>query len=65
MMGKIRRGGYQFVTWIGDHAPRHVHIYDGKKFIAKWNLERNEVIVGSVNRKIVKIIKDLQKEGLL
>lgn len=53
------------MTWIGDHAPRHVHIYDGKKFIAKWNLERNEVIVGSVNRKIVKIIKDLQKEGLL
>jgi hypothetical protein len=23
-MGKIRRGGYIFIWWIGDHAPRRV-----------------------------------------
>lgn len=25
-MAKIRRGGFQFVTWVGDHGPRHVHV---------------------------------------
>jgi hypothetical protein len=23
-MGKIRRGGYVFITWKGDHGPPHV-----------------------------------------
>ena len=25
-MGKIRRGGFVFLTWIGDHSPYHVHV---------------------------------------
>ena len=30
-VGKIRRGGFVFLTWKGDHTPRHVHVYrDGK-----------------------------------
>ncbi len=27
-MGKVRRGGYIFEWWIGDHPPRHLHISD-------------------------------------
>jgi hypothetical protein len=27
--GKHRRGGYVFITWKGDHPPRHVHVYRG------------------------------------
>lgn len=27
-MGKIRRGGYIFEWWIGDHPPRHVPVSD-------------------------------------
>jgi len=23
-MGKVRRGNYVFLTWKGDHSPRHV-----------------------------------------
>jgi len=26
-VGKIRRGGFVFLSWAGDHAPRHVHVY--------------------------------------
>jgi hypothetical protein len=26
-VGKIRRGGYVFLSWKGDHPPRHVHVY--------------------------------------
>ena len=27
-MGRIRRGGYIFEWWIGDHLPRHIHVSD-------------------------------------
>ena len=29
-MGKVRRGGYLFLWWAGDHQPPHVHVFDGK-----------------------------------
>ena len=29
-MGRVRRSGYIIEWFIGDHAPRHVHIYDAK-----------------------------------
>ncbi len=38
-MGKVRRGGYVFVTWKGDHAPRHVHVYRDGKLVVKRGLE--------------------------
>jgi hypothetical protein len=34
-MGKIRRGGYVFLTWRGDHTPRHVHVYHDGKLVLK------------------------------
>lgn len=37
-MGKIRVGGYIFVTWIGDHEPRHVHVFKDGQLIVKWDL---------------------------
>ena len=47
--GKIRRGGYVFFTWKGDHPPRHVHVYRDGRLIVKWDLEE----------------RDAEKEGLL
>src|SRR5437762_2464180 len=26
MVGKVRRGNHVFLTWKGDHGPRHVHV---------------------------------------
>jgi len=39
-VSKIRRGGYVFVTWVGDHPPRHVHVYRDGELVAKWDLDR-------------------------
>jgi hypothetical protein len=40
-MGKIRRGGYILEWFIGDHTPRHIHVYDSKrKFIGRLDLDR-------------------------
>lgn len=63
-MGKIRRGGYIFVTWIGDHGS-HVHVYKDNKQVLKWDLVENKAIEGRATRKIIDLIEELKKEGLL
>jgi hypothetical protein len=40
-MGKIRRGGFVFVTWKGDHSPHHVHAYRDGALVVKWDLEND------------------------
>jgi len=37
VVAKIRRGGYVFVTWVGDHPPRPVHVYRDGRLVVKWN----------------------------
>ncbi len=38
-MGKVRRGNFLFLTWKGDHSPRHVHVYQDGKLVSQWNLD--------------------------
>ncbi len=63
-MGKIRRGNYIFVTWVGDHG-HHVHVYKDKKQILKWDLDLNMAIKGKPTKKLLKLIDELKKEGQL
>jgi len=65
LMGKIRRGGYVFVTWIGDHSPYHVHVYRDGKLVLKWDLENDVPMKGEPTRRIRALIDELRKEGLL
>ncbi len=64
-MGKIRRGGYVFITYKGDHDPPHVHVYRDGKLVAKWNLEAWVLMRGSVNRKLLELLAELVKEDEL
>ena len=64
-MAKIRRGGYVFITWIGDHTPRHVHVYRDGKLIVKWDLENSTAMKGAMTRRILELINELESEGLL
>ena len=64
-MGKVRRGGYVFVTWKGDHTPRHVHVYRDGKFIVKWDLENQKPMKGAAPRRVVELIEELEAEGQL
>jgi len=64
-MGKHRRGGFVFVTWCGDHKPRHVHIFKDKRLILKWNLEANVVMKGKLTSKLKVLIDELVREGKL
>ena len=64
-MSKIRRGGYIFVTWKGDHSPRHVHVYRDGKLIVKWDLDSKKPMIGSATRRVRVFIEQLEFEGAL
>jgi hypothetical protein len=64
-MGKIRRGGYVFLTWKGDHAPRPVHVYRNGRFVVKWDLESWQPMKGRASARVPLSIRELEDEVAL
>ena len=66
-MGKIRRAGYILEWYIGDHLPRHIHVYDSKrKFIGRLDLDRMAGLEGWMpDARLVRLIQELRNEGRL
>jgi len=64
-MGKLRRGGYIFVSWKSDHPPRHVHVYRNGKLVVKWDLDNKKPMKGRASRRLLESIAELEAEGLL
>lgn len=64
-MGRIKRGGYLIEWWIGDHLPKHVHIYKDGKMIAKVQIPEMLVLRGNLSRRLKRIIHELVKGGIL
>jgi hypothetical protein len=64
-VGKIRRGNFVFITWKGDHSPRHVHVYRDGTLVLKWDLENGQPMRGRPTRRILRLIRELEAEGLL
>ena len=64
-MGRVRRGGYVFVTWKGDHGPRHVHVFKDSKFVLKWDLENWEPMRGRPTSRVLRLVRELEDEGRL
>jgi hypothetical protein len=62
-MGKLRRGNYVFLTWKGDHTPRHVHVYRDSKLVVKWDLENWQPMQGKADRRLRKLIEELESVG--
>jgi hypothetical protein len=64
-MGRIRRGGYIFMWWIGDHPPRHLHVFDkDQKLITRVNLETLQPLdMPTLPKRVAEIIRELQREG--
>ena len=66
-MGKVRRHGYVLEWFIGDHAPRHVHVYNSKgRLMGRLDVDRLAGVEGwTPDRKLIKFIRELQDEGRL
>ena len=66
-MGRIRRGGYIFTWFAGDHRPRHVHIQtDNGRLLGRFDLEtRRAMDDWNPDRKVLQGIAALEREGRL
>ena len=62
-MGRAKRGGYIIEWWLGDHSPKHVHIYKNGREIAKVEIPGLLVLTGRINKKLRKILRELIEEG--
>lgn len=62
---KISRGNYIFLSWVGDHSPRHVHVYRDGKLTVKWDLEHKCAMEGNAGKRIQRLINELEEEGRL
>lgn len=64
-MGRARRGGYIIDWWIGDHAPKHVHVYRKGALVAKVEIPGMLILSGKMNRKLERILRQLFEEKRL
>jgi hypothetical protein len=64
-VGRHRRGGYVFITWKGDHSPRHVHVYCDGRLVVKWDLDNKKPMKGAATARVLVLIAELEAEGLL
>ena len=61
-MGRIRCGGFLIEWWMGDHSPKHIHIYKDGRLIAKVQVPGLPLLKGSMNKKLRKILVELIQE---
>jgi hypothetical protein len=62
---KIRRGGFVFLAWVGDHSPRHVHVYRDGVLVVKWDLDNWQPMKGHASARIERLLRQLVEEGRL
>lgn len=58
-MGRIKRGGYLIEWWMGDHLPKHVHVYKDGLLVAKVEVPGMLILAGSLNKRLKKILTEL------
>ena len=51
--------------WIGDHAPKHVHIYREGQQVAKVEVPSLLVLSGKVDGRLRKILVQLLREQII
>lgn len=54
-----------FLSWVGDHSPRHVHVYRDGRLVVKWDLDHGQAMKGQVTVRIRRLIGELVEEGKL
>jgi hypothetical protein len=63
-MGKIKKGNYIFISWIGDHG-HHVHVFKDNCLVVKWDVDNWKPMKGSATKRIEDLLRELLKEGKL
>ena len=53
------------MSWVGDHSPKHVHVYRDSRLVVKWDLDHWEPMKGKPTARILRLIGELIEEGKL
>jgi hypothetical protein len=66
-VGRVRRHGFYLEWFIGDHVPRHIHVYDARRrLLGRLDVDRMAGIEGWMpNRKLIRLVEELKSEGRL
>ena len=64
-MGRLKRGGYLIEWWMGDHLPKHVHVYKDGQEVAKVQVPDLLILKGQLSRRLKKILRELIDEGVI
>ena len=55
-----------FLTWAGDHSPRHVHVYRARDLRREvGNLENWQAMKGQANAKLKRLLEEIVSERVL
>lgn len=64
-MGRWKRNGVVVVLYSTDHDPKHVHVFEDRKRLLKFDIENWTVMEGNLTAKAKKALEALRREGIL
>ena len=64
-MGRWKRYGVIVVLFSMDHDPKHVHVFEDRKRLLKFDVENWRVMEGKLTAKARKALEALRLEGVI
>jgi hypothetical protein len=64
-MGRWKRNGVVVVLYSTDHDPKHVHVFEDRKRLVKFDIESWTVMEGKLTAKAKKALETLRREGVI
>jgi hypothetical protein len=64
-MGRWKRYGVIVVLYSTDHDPKHVHVFEDRKRLLKFDVENWRVMEGQLTAKARKALEALRQEGII
>jgi hypothetical protein len=64
-VGRWKRHGVIVVLYATDHDPKHVHVFEDRKRLLKFDIDAWAVMEGKMTSKAKKALESLRREGVL
>jgi len=64
-MGRWKWFGVIVVQYSTDHDPKHVHVFEDRKRVLKFDIENWTVMEGKLTNKARNALEALRREGII
>jgi hypothetical protein len=64
-MGRWKRFGVIVVRYSTDHNPKHVHVFEDRKRVLKFDIENWTVMEGKLTTKARNALESLRREDII